>query len=83
MLMDASLMAADLLTWGFVGLRIHCATFFQPINRAMPNATSGAHVEGIVRHNLGRIDARQAIGLSYMAEGFCCSSATSDVSDGS
>ena len=44
----------------------------------MPNATSGAHVEGIVRHNLDRIDARQAIVLSNMAEDFCSSSATSD-----
>ena len=45
----------------------------------MANATSGAYVEGVVRHNLDRIDARQAIRLSYMAEGFC-SSSTSGVS---
>jgi hypothetical protein len=37
---------------------------------AMPNGTSGAHVEGIVRHKEGRIDSRQEIGLSYMAEDF-------------
>ena len=35
----------------------------------MPNATS-AHVEGIVHHNLDRIEARQAIRLSDMAEEF-------------
>ena len=28
----ASLMAADELTWGLDSLRIHCATFFQPIS---------------------------------------------------
>ena len=40
----------------------------------VPNATSGAHVDAILRHNLDGIDARQAIGLSYMAEYFCSSS---------
>ena len=36
----------------------------------MLNGASRTHVEGIVRHKLDRIDARQAIGLSYMAEDF-------------
>jgi hypothetical protein len=81
--MDAFLMAVNLLTWGIVILRFHCATVFQPINRPIPNATSGEHVEGIVRHNLDHIDTRQAIVLSYMAEDFCSSSATSGVSDSS
>jgi hypothetical protein len=80
--MDASLMAVE-VTWGFVRLRFHCAIFFEPTNQAMSNATSGAHAEGIVRRNLDCIDARQAIGLSYMAKDFCYSSATSDVSDAS
>jgi hypothetical protein len=49
----------------------------------MPNATSGAHVEGIVRHNLDRIEASQAIRLSYVAEDFWSSSATNDANDAS